>query len=86
MPLQQHAFLPTRLRAWHQPSDEETFAYGGDEVDLSVWNTEKAFSSIQDDSTANAPKKRKRGSELLPGEVWRARNVAARLNCVYLYR
>ena len=53
--------------------DRDTFAYGGDEVDLSVWDTEKAFSARpQDESTV--PKKRKR-NELLPGEIWRARNV-----------
>jgi ribosome biogenesis protein NSA1 len=58
--------------------DLETFSYGGDDVDISVWNTELALSSdfITTESTnPAASKKRKRGDILFPGEIWRAKNV-----------
>ncbi|KIY69991.1 hypothetical protein CYLTODRAFT_328950, partial [Cylindrobasidium torrendii FP15055 ss-10] len=64
------SLLPTRLCGWRLAKGDETFAYGGDEVDLSVWNTERAFKSSPPES-----KKRKR-NELFPAEVWRAKNVA----------
>ncbi|KAH0830526.1 hypothetical protein J3R83DRAFT_1978 [Lanmaoa asiatica] len=69
--------LPSRLMDWRLGPNQETFAYGGDEVEVSVWNTERAFES-QPDSSATSPscKKRKRAETLFPGEVWRAKNVA----------
>lgn len=66
-----------RLAEWRLSTNEETFAYAGDEVELSVWNTERAFSSEQpttNESEAQS-KKRKRLEQLLPGEIWRAKNV-----------
>jgi len=51
-------------------------------VDLSVWDTEKAFTSPGEDTTPSSTKKRKRGGELFPGEIWRARNV--RVTCFVL--
>jgi ribosome biogenesis protein NSA1 len=73
--------VPTRLCDWRLSSDQETFAYGGDEVDLSVWNTEKAFASHSGDlsTTAAAAKRRKRNDALFPGEVWRAKNVRSEI-------
>ena len=57
----------------------ERFAYAGHEVDLSVWDTERAFAA---DSAKAAKKeavaggKRKKNAvDLLDGEVWRAKNV-----------
>lgn len=38
------AALPMRLCEWRLSSDSKSFAYGGDEVELSLWDTEKAFS------------------------------------------
>lgn len=69
--------LPSRLTDWRLGPDQETFAYGGDEVEVSIWNTERAFGS-QSDGSAISPsnKKRKRAETLFPGEVWRAKNVA----------
>ncbi|OJT15748.1 WD repeat-containing protein 74 [Trametes pubescens] len=72
------AVLPTRLFEWRLSSDNKTFAYGGDEVELSLWDTEKAFSQPQEAAPQNASadtKKRKRSDQLLPGELWRAKNV-----------
>lgn len=54
----------------------ETFVYGGEEVELSLWDTEKAFSTAPKASASDPQsKKRKRGDQLLHGETWRARNV-----------
>ncbi|KAI6167066.1 hypothetical protein EDD17DRAFT_1107080 [Pisolithus thermaeus] len=80
-PTHKLAALPSRLADWRLGCNKETFAYGGDEVDLSVWNTERAFqssSSSEDTSSIhiNNTKKRKRANDaLFPGEVWRAKNV-----------
>jgi ribosome biogenesis protein NSA1 len=77
------ATLPMRLKDWKLGPDGRMFAYGGDEVEVSLWDAEHAFSA--DTSTngekkaeprAKEGKKRKRGDDLLPGEVWRAKNVA----------
>jgi len=53
------------------------FAYGGDEVELSIWDMETAFQTQTDDLNriTAASKKRKRNNELFPGEIWRAKNV-----------
>ncbi|KAH7930829.1 hypothetical protein BV22DRAFT_1190936 [Leucogyrophana mollusca] len=68
--------LPTRLCDWRLSHNRETFAYAGDEVELSLWSTEKAFVSQPGESSIDAAgKKRKRGDQLLPGEIWRAKNV-----------
>ena len=68
--------LPTRLCDWRISSNQETFSCGGDEVELSVWNTEQVFaSSPAARSTDTQTKKRKRNDELFPGEIWRAKNV-----------
>ncbi len=69
-----------RLCEWRLAHDKSTFSYGGDEVELSVWDLETAFSPKQQEPPRSQPespgsKKRKRGSELLPGELWRAKNV-----------
>ena len=62
---------------WRLGPDQETFAYGGDEVEVSIWNTERAFESLPDNSAISTnSKKRKRAENLFPGEVWRAKNVA----------
>lgn len=70
--------VPTRLCGWRLGSDQQTFAYGGDEVELSVWDTEKAFSQSPEElsEAPSAKKKRKRSDALFPAEVWRAKNVS----------
>ena len=70
--------LPSRLCDWRMSDNRETFAYGGDEVDLSVWSTELAWQSQSESSTlpGSSSKKRKRGDDLFPAEIWRARNVS----------
>ena len=76
-----------RLRDLKMSSSGENFAYGGDEVDLSVWNTERALSgpsvpSLSD--TAHGGQKRKKSKPmLLNGEVWRAKNVSIVLHTMY---
>lgn len=67
--------LPARLSEWRLYQD--TFAYGGDEVDLSVFDTERAFQNTAEDlASTTAANKRKRNDFLFPGEVWRAKNVS----------
>lgn len=75
------ASLPMRLCDFHLSPDTKSFAYGGDEVDLSLWDAELAFtgsaSTNPDEKAASESRKRKKpsSSDLLPGEVWRAKNV-----------
>ena len=72
-----------RLTEWRLAANGETFAYAGDEVELSVWDTERAFSegvrkaSVGAAEAASQLKKRKRSEQMLPAEVWRAKNVSA---------
>ncbi|KAI0030741.1 WD40-repeat-containing domain protein [Vararia minispora EC-137] len=73
-PSSQTGVLPMRLTSWSLSSDEKTFAYAGEEVELSVWDVEKALSQVQRPSAPTA-KKRKRGDDLFPGEMWRAKNL-----------
>lgn len=75
-----------RLSEWRLSSNEEVFAYAGDEVELSVWNSETAFSTNPGEiptSDASA-KKRKRGDQLLPGEIWRAKNVGFYVHFIWM--
>ncbi|KIK59864.1 hypothetical protein GYMLUDRAFT_245061 [Collybiopsis luxurians FD-317 M1] len=64
--------LPTRLCDWRLSDSLDTFAYGGDEVDISVWNTERAFRNPPADITTS---KRKRNNTLFEAEIWRAKNA-----------
>lgn len=76
--------LPSRLYDWRLSEDMRSFAYGGDEVDLSVWNTELAFGGQTIPAPTLSPsKKRKRNDDLFPGEIWRARNVRYITNFQY---
>ncbi|KAG2364499.1 hypothetical protein BDR07DRAFT_1482443 [Suillus spraguei] len=72
------AALPSRLCDWRLSHDRQTFAYGGDEVEVSLWDTERAF-DLPSESPPKGPlangKKRKQSDTLFPGEVWRAKNV-----------
>ncbi|OBZ75240.1 WD repeat-containing protein 74 [Grifola frondosa] len=71
------ASLPMRLCDWRLSSDGNTFAYGGDEVELSVWDAEQAFTGTETSvPTIAESKKRKRVDQLIPGEIWRAKNVS----------
>ncbi|KAG8907390.1 hypothetical protein FRB99_004415 [Tulasnella sp. 403] len=70
--------LPTRLKDFQLSPSATHFAYGGDEVDLSVWDAERAFSApieISEEALKKKRKSRKDKVKLLHGEVWRARNV-----------
>ena len=81
--LTDYASLPSRLYDWKISANWETFAYGGDEVDLSVWNTELAFKShpTEPSQPSALTKKRKRNDDLFPAEIWRARNVRTLFIC-----
>ena len=73
------AALPARLCDWKLASNGDAFTYGGDEVEVSLWDTEKAFAAppvVVSEPAPPAGKKRKRNDVLLPGEIWRAKNVS----------
>ena len=61
-----------RLKDWQLSPTFDTFAYGGEEVDLSLWSVELAFSRQKASDTRHTKQK---GSKLFPAEVWRAKNV-----------
>ena len=83
-PLHHVAFYPPR-------SDTPThFAYGGEQVPLSIWSLAKALESAQQPvqpepseepssghtgSKRSASSKSSKGRGLLPGELWRAKNL-----------
>ena len=78
--------LPMRLCSWRLAPDGTMSSYGGDEVELSVWDVEAAFApklqpppattSTESPQQPESTRKRKRSTEpLLPGELWRAKNV-----------
>ncbi len=74
------AALPMRLAEWRLAPNQQTFAYAGDEVELSVWDTERAFSAGPQEAGSSKnndseSKKRKRSEQLLSNEIWRAKNV-----------
>ncbi|KAH7340490.1 hypothetical protein B0J17DRAFT_651545 [Rhizoctonia solani] len=69
------ASLPMRLNDIRLGPSFSSLAYGGDEVDLSVWDVERTFSD-QPQSTDETGKKRKKGkNELMYAEVWRAKQL-----------
>ncbi|KAK2466959.1 hypothetical protein APHAL10511_001217 [Amanita phalloides] len=75
----QTAVLPARLRAWKLSEDGTRFAYGGDEVDISIWSTELTFQASKEavaSEEESSNKKRKRSDNFLPAELWRAKNIA----------
>lgn len=79
------ASLPTRLCDWRMSSDLKTCACGGDEVELSVWNMERAFAPAEQ-SAETQTKKRKRNDALFPGEIWRAKNVCYIFNGNFFFK
>ena len=61
-----------RLCEWRLPLDNTAFSYGGDEVELTIWDVETAFVSKQQAPSlpptqpeSSGSRKRKRGSELI---------------------
>ncbi|CAE6432337.1 unnamed protein product [Rhizoctonia solani] len=75
-PVDLFASLPMRLNDIRPSPSFSSLAYGGDEVDLSVWDVERTFSD-KPHSTDEAGKKRKKGkNELMYAEVWRAKQAS----------
>ncbi|CAE7205234.1 unnamed protein product [Rhizoctonia solani] len=69
------ASLPMRLNDVRLSPSGCSLAYGGDEVDLSVWDVERTFSD-KPQSADEAGKKRKKGkNELMYAEMWRAKQL-----------
>ncbi|KAK7467089.1 hypothetical protein VKT23_004149 [Stygiomarasmius scandens] len=65
--------VPTGLLDWKLSPTCRTFAYGGDEVDLSVWDVEKALQSSSEEYTSSTKRKRSKDT-LFSAEQWRAKN------------
>ncbi|KAJ3515803.1 hypothetical protein NLJ89_g1522 [Agrocybe chaxingu] len=69
LPQSDISIIPSRLFDWRMPEDCSTFAYGGDEVDLSLWDTELAFTSASPSKNSATSRKRKRNDDLFSGEI-----------------
>ncbi|KZS99282.1 hypothetical protein SISNIDRAFT_546080 [Sistotremastrum niveocremeum HHB9708] len=69
--------IPTRLCDFRLSPSGNSFAYGGEEVDLSVWDVDTAFTARGSpaETTVAGQKRKSKSSDLLPGELWRAKNV-----------
>ncbi|CDZ96877.1 WD40/YVTN repeat-like-containing domain [Phaffia rhodozyma] len=78
--------LPANLKALRPTASGQHFAYAGKEVDVSLWDTERAFTekpvvdgvdSKKRKATEETNKKKAKANKeaLLPGEVWRAKNI-----------
>lgn len=70
--------VPMGIRHFKATHSGAQFAYAGNEVNLSLWNTELAFATEKQSPEGNIDKaSKKRGREsLFPGEMWRAKNVS----------
>jgi len=68
--------IPGRLCEWVLSDDDLSFAYGGDEVEVSVWDAERAFDSTRNPHPPNTTGSKRKKTELIDGEVWRAKNVS----------
>lgn len=70
--------IPNRLCEWLLSDDSQSFAYGGDEVEVSVWDTSRALDPsrpLLPNSTVGTKRKKGKKSDLFEGERWRAQNV-----------
>lgn len=70
--------LPINLRHCKASPSGSQFAYAGTEVNLSVWDTAVAFRSTPSYPAVVPPttgKRARKGDQLFPGEIWRAKNV-----------
>ncbi|KAG9099781.1 hypothetical protein FRC06_004851 [Ceratobasidium sp. 370] len=69
------ASLPMRLNDLRLSPSSTLLAYGGNEVDLSVWDIERTFSE-KPATTDTTGKKRKKGKgDLMYAEIWRAKQL-----------
>ncbi|GJJ12158.1 hypothetical protein Clacol_006399 [Clathrus columnatus] len=76
-----NTLIPKRLCDWKLSFDSKNFIFGGEEVEVSLWDTERAFDPSRNvrkhETLSQLPKKRKSKTlDLLEGEIWRAKNVS----------
>ncbi|KAG8715115.1 hypothetical protein FRC08_010989 [Ceratobasidium sp. 394] len=69
------ASLPMRLNDLRLSSSSNSFAYGGNEVDLSVWDTERTFSEKPAKPDRTGKKRKKGNDDLMYAEIWRAKQL-----------
>lgn len=78
-PVLENTVVPKRLCDWRLSSDSKHFVYGGEEVEVSLWDTTRAFDHTRNtrksEPSSQAKKRKATGPGLLDGEVWRAKNV-----------
>ncbi|KAF8610165.1 hypothetical protein BDV93DRAFT_601221 [Ceratobasidium sp. AG-I] len=70
------ASLPMRLNDMRLSPSSSSLAYGGNEVDLSVWDVERTFSEKPSTPGAAANKRKKGKGDLMYAEIWRAKQLA----------
>ncbi|PVG02810.1 hypothetical protein CPB86DRAFT_811387 [Serendipita vermifera] len=67
--------VPMNIRHLKGSASGKHFAYAGREVNLSVWDTERAFQTPITAESAPTQKRPRAADQLFPGEIWRAKNV-----------
>ncbi|KAG8931224.1 hypothetical protein FRC02_003039 [Tulasnella sp. 418] len=68
-----------RLTDMRVAYEDSHYAYGGNEVELSVWDLEKTFSqtpSVSNNNSSGTKRKKSKSGDLFPAEIWRAKNLA----------
>lgn len=74
----QSTSIPSRLCDWKLSDDYQSFVYGGDEVEVSVWDTSRALDPsrrLLPMSAVGTKRKKGQKSERFDGEIWRGQNV-----------
>ncbi|KAG8748740.1 hypothetical protein FRC10_000131 [Ceratobasidium sp. 414] len=69
------ASLPMRLNDLRLSPSSTSLAYGGNEVDLSVWDLERTFSDKPATADTTEKKRKKGKADLMYAEIWRAKQL-----------
>lgn len=73
------ASLPMRLNDMRLSPSFSSLTYGGNEVDLSVWDVERTFSEKPPTPGKVGSKRKKGKGDLMYAEIWRAKQVSSPL-------
>lgn len=71
----QTTVIPGSLCDWIMSDDAAFFAYGGEEVEVSLWDVSRAFEPSRKSPPLSAVGSKRKKTELIDGEIWRAKNV-----------
>ena len=61
--------LPKRLLTWSLAQDGTAFAYGGDEVEVSLWDASRAFTTNAKTASADSTSTKRKRDDLLLGQA-----------------